>query len=372
MQYKHDYLVPDYYPSYVCKGPDCRSTCCKNWKITLTMEEYFSLLGLNCTSELRQTLDCAMRLSDEPTPERYAVFSPNWEGDCRIHRADGWCALQKECGEEVLTSVCRYYPRSPRHAHTPECSCSCSCEKTLELLFSHQEPLTFHRIPLTFRLSEEETVIPISQYAEMRSACISLLQDRSRSIPDRIRALSAYLLPEIDCRAADSDALLGHALRTVLLLLTRLGHNSHNLNEHLPSLYDAMQITDPNDGACITESVITRYRSSRRRLPTLLPDCDIKFEQVLVNHIFYDEFPFSDCVNRYLTDINSLVCVYAVLQFLSVCKCASRQENLPIPMSEWVDLYAAAFRLIDHTAFGINADKILSAANEPIGNLLLL
>ena len=59
MPFTHAFLVPDIYPSFRCKGGSCRSTCCKGWGISVRMEEYFRLLGMDCPPEIRRRLDCA-------------------------------------------------------------------------------------------------------------------------------------------------------------------------------------------------------------------------------------------------------------------------------------------------------------------------
>ena len=57
MPFTHAFLVPDIYPSFRCKGGSCRSTCCKGWGISVRMEEYFRLLGMDCPPEIRRRLD---------------------------------------------------------------------------------------------------------------------------------------------------------------------------------------------------------------------------------------------------------------------------------------------------------------------------
>ena len=51
------YTVTDIYPEFKCKISSCRQTCCYGWEITLSMEEYFRLIGMNCPHALRHRLD---------------------------------------------------------------------------------------------------------------------------------------------------------------------------------------------------------------------------------------------------------------------------------------------------------------------------
>ena len=100
-----DFLVPDNYADFHCKCGQCRHTCCDGWAVTFPREDYFRLLSVPCSPELRRKLDTSLHLADDPTPERYAELLPNWEGHCPLQRADGLCALQAECGEEALQKL---------------------------------------------------------------------------------------------------------------------------------------------------------------------------------------------------------------------------------------------------------------------------
>ena len=147
-----DFLVPDNYADFHCKCGQCRHTCCDGWAVTFPREDYFRLLSVPCSPELRRKLDTSLHLADDPTPERYAELLPNWEGHCPLQRADGLCALQAECGEEAISSTCRYYPRGIRTMDDDECSCSASCERVVEMLLHRLPPMTFRRMRLSFAM----------------------------------------------------------------------------------------------------------------------------------------------------------------------------------------------------------------------------
>ena len=99
MRETHEYLMPDYYPRFLCKMGACRAACCENWPVSLSMEDYFRLVGLPCRKGLRQKLDCALHLKSRPTPESYAEIAHRFDGSCPVRMDDGRCALQAELGE---------------------------------------------------------------------------------------------------------------------------------------------------------------------------------------------------------------------------------------------------------------------------------
>ena len=137
-------IAPDYYDRFRCKGGACRNSCCMGWGISVDMKEYFLLIGLDCSPRLHARLECAFHQPDTPSPERYALISPDWRGDCPMHDEDGLCMLHRECGEDVLPAVCRMYPRSVREENgVIKCVCSASCEAVTELLMDEEAPLSF-------------------------------------------------------------------------------------------------------------------------------------------------------------------------------------------------------------------------------------
>lgn len=87
------FTVPDIYPEFSCKISSCRQSCCQGWEITVSMTEYFRLIGLGCSHSLRRRLDGSLYILDHPTPERYAAFIKTFDGDCPMHDSDGYCTL---------------------------------------------------------------------------------------------------------------------------------------------------------------------------------------------------------------------------------------------------------------------------------------
>lgn len=347
-----EYVVPDYYGEFECKGGACRRTCCQGWPISLSMGEYFRLLGMNCSPELRRKLDGAFHLADVPTPERYAQISPNWRGDCSLHLENGYCQLQCECGPAALSTICRLYPRSPRTAFGNECACSNSCERTMELLFGRTQPLRFVKTPLEFDLPDPpDAPADLKQrYPQVRRMCMEMLQDRALPLPVRLIRLGAALdeahagmreLPAPD----DASALsfLSHINRS-------FGLNSASVCDYARYAVDRLGLTEDEPG----ESSLRAFREVRRRFRENRPDWEILFEQALVNHAFYESFPFSDRLEGPWDEFLSLAGVYAYFAFLTAVWGAEHPET-----AELVNVASAAFRLIDHSAFDFNMAVIL-------------
>ncbi|MFA6949033.1 MAG: flagellin lysine-N-methylase, partial [Eubacteriales bacterium] len=279
-----------------------------------------------------------------------------WTGDCPLHEDDGRCGLQRECGEAVLTSVCRYYPRSPKVRYADECSCANACEGVLELIMSRREPMRFIETPLTFIMPEAEYTHAAAQtasYIGLRRAIIHIVQDRRHSLPQRI--WRAGML----CRAISPFSVCGH--EDAMADIVRSFESDFDDVEMVISDGSAISVmldfTDEFDEKSVNlakygEGAAEYFRnggsaaSARKILYSKLPDFDVYMEQIMVNHIFYTTFPYSDVHESAAADFLSLCAAYALLRFLALghAEDISGTESL-------VDIYASAFRLIECSNF---------------------
>lgn len=374
MKETHEYLVPDYYSHFSCKMGACRAACCVGWPVSITMEDYFRLLGVECSPELRRMLDVSLHLADRPMPDEYAQLTPRYDGDCRLRMDDGRCALQAELGEDALSYVCRLYPRGPRAEGDYECSCANSCEAVIELLFDHDAPIEFVKQKLTFDLPAPSgrTVFfeTVGREQEIRLHFIHIVQRREYSLPQRLMLLSASL--------SDMDAALNakDEVQAAVLLQTdsktpvyagkspdwahlKLGLEAA---ERMVELFDKGSDSIRRYGEAALkyfgndEGAFGRYAMARAHFDALMPKWDIYFENMLVNHMFFVRFPFQDRPVNLQDEFIALCAVYALLRFLGIGWMADKHSA-----ADFADVAAAAFRLIDHTAFDRYAAPVLKS-----------
>lgn len=387
MSVRHNYTIPDYYSEFHCKTGDCRHPCCIGWDIEISMKEYFHLLGMECSPELRRKLDTAFHFLDKPSEEYYAMITPRWDGDCPLRRENGFCGLQCECGEEALPAVCRYYPRSPASEFSYHCCCANSCEAVLDLLFTKEEPITFHKQNLSFRMDDEmphRTDAMARMFPAVSRACIGIMQDRSKPLSRRLRHLGELIrvmdvpygqknaaglraiLPfasvagdaEKDtAEAALTDAELGEALKYVRDYLYALEVNVTQFGEDAATVRDKLKMDTEGD---ISNESVRRWHTLSARMEQLFPDNERILEQVLVNHMCYDNYPFTPEV-RTMWECHLALCgLYALLKVLTVCVvagltdtadgCAASKQDF----ARYIDVTAALFRLAEHTSFTHN------------------
>ena len=451
--------MPDYYPHFACKGGACRATCCRGWDVSLPMDEYFRLLGLDCSPELRARLDGAFHAVDAPSPERYAQISHNWLGDCPMQREDGLCALQCECGETVLPAVCRRYPRGARGLFDRECACSNSCEAVLEMFWDREASLGFVE-GSDGGLFPEAAPAPephrAQRYRAIRALCFGTMQDRSLGLAQRLLRIGQMLraLNELGRRPLGAEeASFSEALRRCREIFASDGEAPRDLPDgggSSPSAPCGGKSSAPADepgaseaavrqsgavhsvladeadasGAAVRQSgaahsaladeadasgtavrqsgaessnpadgdarLALRFlrrvncelglesgsvgeyaarveraveaggedclRSGVARLRAAYPNWEVFLEHMLVNHMFYECFPFSERRETMTDEYASLGTVAGYVTLL--CAFGRRGDRA----EDLIDVAAAGFRLIGHSAFDWNADVLWRAA----------
>ena len=373
MNEPRDFLVPDYFKHFSCKMGDCRSACCQGWPITITMKNYFTLLGMECGQELRDRLDRSMYLVDRPNEDEYARFSMRWDGECALRLPDGRCSLHAELGPEILSDVCDLYPRGIRTIPTTECSCAGSCEAVLELLIRQKEPITFARETYALRMPRAEKRLAkfetLGRETEIRLWFIRIMQDRTLPLPLRLgklgdsiyrmdaalqkkdaeeteRLLENGIVWENPADAGETDA---EHLRYGLAIMEEMVAQLDGRSDSIRELGEEALAYFGNG-----EDAPEKYRAAREHFEAVFPDWEIFFEHMLVNHMFFSQFPYQDRPEKLMEEFTALCAVYSLLRFLTVGCMAEKTDEVTL-----IDICAALFRLVEHTEFDRLASRLL-------------
>lgn len=353
-----NYIVPEYYNYLKCKCGECRHSCCEGWPVRISMKEYYYLLGINCSEKLRTRLDCALKICSEPSNECYAEVSVNWLGICMLHRDDGLCSIQTELGENSLPIVCRRYPRSTKHlAGIYQCSCSNSCERVVELLLNLKEPLSFIEKDLSI-LPEFELNLSAREFKCCQKS-ISIIQKRCLPLPERFINLFQFLSGRNNSFGKPDN------LSAAFQLLNKM----NQFFKYSISICDYCKTSQRYFGIEEKEKlseddlkdVAEKYKSATVHLEAILPDWQIPFEQIIANHMFYNNFPYTENLENTSDAFLSLTITYSFLRF-NLLGCLSDQTN----SKTLVDYLAAMFRLIEHSDFKYLAVKLLRNEAFPV------
>ncbi len=373
MNEPRDFLVPDYFKHFSCKMGECRSACCQGWPITITMKNYFTLLGIECGQELRDRLDRSMYLVDRPSEDEYARFSMRWDGECALRLPDGRCSLHAELGPDILSDVCDLYPRGIRTIPSPECSCAGSCEAVLELLIRQQGPITFAVESHTLRMPRKEKRLAkfetLGREWEIRRFFIHVMQDRSLPLPLRLGRLGDSVY-RMDAALQKKDAEEVQRLLENGIAAENLPETGDVDAEHLRKGLEIVEkMVEQLDGRSDSirdlgeealayfgngEDAFEKYRCARTHFETTFPEWEIFFEHMLVNHMFFSQFPYQDRPEKLMEEFIALCAVYSLLRFLTVGCMAEKTDEVTL-----IDICAALFRLVEHTEFDRIASRLL-------------
>ncbi|MGN1095863.1 MAG: flagellin lysine-N-methylase [Eubacteriales bacterium] len=343
-------MVPDYYKNFSCKCGECTDVCCHGWGITLTFPEYCRMIGLNCKKTLKRKLDRAFYIAEYPTNERYALVNEDENGYCPLIDSEGYCALQRACGEDVLPIVCRMYPRSIKKGEPMELSLSASCERTVELLMESTDKLSFEEAYIS--LPEGVGVGVIKQTEET----ISLRRELCKKMEEREKPFSVRLfgigktLSGNDNDSTTHPAPInpeGKEISFAVRLILSFSHLSDAVASCADTAMKCLEMTPENIAdASFADSAAKRYSDLREHFYLKFPDADIYIEKLMVNHMFYEQFPYVDFNEGEKDAFFSLCAVYVMLKFILVLYTADKNEK-----SDFVRAASRVFRFIEHTNF---------------------
>lgn len=392
MKETHEFLIPDYYPNFSCKMGACRAACCVGWPISISMQNYFHLLGLDCDKKLRDRLDCGLRMIDHPTKEEYARFEPRYDGNCPMRMEDGRCSLHAELGEEILPDVCRLYPRGIRAGEGVfECSCANSCEAVLEMFFDREEPISFRFEKMTVQMppiKQRKSFFETPDIEQnIRIHLTSIIQDRRMTLPQRLMCLGEVMNQMNIALEAKDGEMLGRILAEKPLAERNAAEEKdvdtdhlrfglqimEKMIENLDSRSDSIRLCGEAALAYFGEGdgAIDRYRMAKARFEEQFPRWEIFYEHMLVNHMFFSQFPFQDRPERLRQEYTALCAVYAIMRFLGLGCMAERGDGEAL-----IDGMAAVYRLIEHSDFDRYASHLLFRLNctseEQLYDLLCL
>lgn len=327
--------------------------------------------GFECKKDLRERLDIALRPLSNRSESNYAEIAFDNNNRCKLLSKDGWCLLHKQYGQNVLSSVCRYFPRGARINYRWEASTSNACEKTLELLFDDISPIRFETrnlvfyMPITLNSNEKDLLL----YAPVRNKCIEFLQDRKNHLAKRIMKIGKLLIGldeqghvlEEELFVSDYEIDIHYAYESAQRIGDWFIENTGTFSQYFSSIKQMYHEDD----------IVSTYKSKIEEFNVAFPNHEILFEKVLTNNIFYKQFPFQDYTNNFTDEFIALSGKYFILRYICINTLHknSTQDDL-------IDLLTLLFRVIAHTGFEKNIMILFKQLNisdlDALGKLLMM
>ena len=315
------WLMPSYFETFVCKADKCRNSCCRGWRIPVSRSEYYRLMALDCSPELRQRLENAFALPDVSTEERFRLLSFNWLGDCH------------------LPGICALYPRSYKRFNGTNIACaSASCEKVTEMILETEDLMLVERkrdeLPRICIDTDDITRKEVKHFQD-------LLLDRSTTLEHSLREIC--LLINAESFEADYQTEI-NPVREALYLLQALCQKNSRLSFWKDRILERYQ------------NSYLQYEKDREEFEAKHEDWMLFMERLLNNSMLYNSFPASDSRLSKTQAYKGLCAAYGLLRLVCVYGGRSGKEE------DLADAISALFHLIDHTPFFYNAAMISRAA----------
>ncbi len=165
-------IVPSYYAAFRCIGSACRHNCCIGWEIDIDPDTaaFYRTVG--------GELGCRLQTCIEYT-DAVPHFRLDGNERCPFLNGDNLCNLILGLGEDRLCDICADHPRFRNELPgRTEIGLGLCCEEAARLILGTTEP--------TVLIGDIETDDDILL---LRDEVIALLQDRSRSLPERVDAM---------------------------------------------------------------------------------------------------------------------------------------------------------------------------------------
>jgi len=325
------------------------------------MNEYFKLHGLDCGKKLREKIDRAFRPLPHFSPERYAEIVHNQAGECPLLMNNKLCEIHSHLGEAVLPSICRYYPRGPKSDLAFECSTTNSCERTLELLFENNDYLSFENKYLSFQMPKIERTVTKAEkmvYQSVRTFCFQLLQNRLDPLPNRLLKIGKVLLEldrditvnleTIDLRLYVSNRDIHFAYPILFNIADWFIETNQNLSKELSDIKSMF----------INASVEEMDLLLQSHFQQVLPSHEIHFEKMLMNNLFFRQFPFQEYTDSFYEEFVYLCGAYMFTRYLALGYMRDKTD-----LDDFIDIMAKTFRVIAHTRFERNIYQLLKREN---------
>jgi hypothetical protein len=234
-----------------------------------------------------------------------------------------------------------------------------------------EEKLTFENLSIAFDYDDGTRSAGVSEievYEKISAYSIDILEDITRSLADRLFKLGQFIyeadyLLEGDINEkmemlifksrgeaypvigrTEADVIRGFEIQRKIS--EWFERNSLSLSEY----------SDTIDKLFSGERGGYNYADAERSFFKRFPHFDKKLEYILVNHLFYVQFPYAEGCRNFKEAYAALIGAYAFLRYMVYGYMAEKTSD-----DDLIDVIGAVFRIVEHSAFYKKVNIMLRA-----------
>lgn len=201
----------NYYDTFRCIAGECPYTCCQEWGITVdehTLSKWkgvkLDAIGLADENQSGLTLcDCVEKEDSDH------VISLDEDKQCPFLNHNKLCKLVVESGENLLSEICRSYPRQINtFEDRVEYSLDFGCPAVIDLVHEYKGDIHF--------VEEGGAKDEPSLLYAVREMIVEMMQDECYTLTERIMMICYCLLDMLEQDVLTDEALADHKSKEYL------------------------------------------------------------------------------------------------------------------------------------------------------------
>ncbi len=190
-------IRPAYAEGFHCIGSACEDTCCQDWAVPIDKATYEKYQNMPA-GPMRTLLESAVVPNPEkPAPATFAIIkmSPT-TGQCPMLSEGGLCGIQQVHGEEMLSHICKTYPRIVHSIQgLSETSLTLSCPEAARVVLLNPKllgPRGRGADMLTWNGTSQISGPLTPYFWPIREFALTLIQNRNYPIWQRLFLLGIF------------------------------------------------------------------------------------------------------------------------------------------------------------------------------------
>lgn len=187
-------LTPGYVTRFQCLGAECPDTCCSGWNVAVDFATHDAYMRCQAP-EWVPKFKTYIKVHEAPTEQSAAtILRAEDTGNCHF-LGDGWCSIQSDLGEDLISNTCSSYPRlSVKLGDALFQSMSLSCPEAARLALTDPAAFDFQAPVLQIRQQELRQVtspwaLSLEQMQSIHTFALQVAKTSGLSLVERLVCL---------------------------------------------------------------------------------------------------------------------------------------------------------------------------------------